>query len=159
MKKGPKPIPLHVLEQRGSRHARDPKRLAAIVPASGKMQKPKWLKGMSSDLWDDYAQEVLNMGACSSADAPAFARYCQLLADWIDAVERCNKIASKHARMPSRLMSMPSLHKALVEAEHLFGMTPSDRVGLHTPMTPGKMSEQEKKLSEKKKSFADKFFR
>lgn len=48
----------------------------------GDAQKPAWLKGEASKLWDKYAPGLTNVGLLTWADADMFAAWCALMANF-----------------------------------------------------------------------------
>ena len=70
----PKPTKLHVVDGtfRPGRHAEQ----AANEPQpEGKLEKPKWLKGKASKIWDEWAPKL---DWLTTVDSPVLALWCGL---------------------------------------------------------------------------------
>jgi hypothetical protein len=74
--------PTAVLEVLGS-FEHDPQRKRDAEPmAEGKAVKPKYLKGLASRIWEEYAPKLEKMGILYAIDAPALATWCCLEAEF-----------------------------------------------------------------------------
>lgn len=74
--------PTKLLEVLGS-FEHDPQRRRDAEPmAEGKAVKPKYLKGLASRIWDEYAPKLEKMGILYAVDAPALATWCCLEAEF-----------------------------------------------------------------------------
>jgi hypothetical protein len=61
----------------------DPQRKRASEPiAEGSAVKPKYLKGLPAKIWDEYAPILEKMGTLFAVDAPGFATWCCLEAEF-----------------------------------------------------------------------------
>lgn len=108
----PKPTALRVLQGNPGKRP-----LPADEPKpEGPAVRPKFLKGRSRKIWDEFAPIVEKMGLLTSADAMPFARWCVLQAEFEKDADRFP--ASKMARMDS--------------LEARFGLDPSSRARLGT---------------------------
>lgn len=60
----------------------------------GTPDKPKWLKGRASKVWDQYAPELIRLKVLTSVDGHSFGLWCQLAAK----VERKDYTAAEIAQ-------------------------------------------------------------
>lgn len=122
-KRGPKPTPTTVLKKRGSwRGDRAPE--PEIEPLDS-LTPPESLSDDAAEVWGQLAPSLSTAGLLTTADAPAFARYCDLLVAWRDQMARVHDDAT-----PSAISALAKLDAMVRRAETAFGLTPSDRVGL-----------------------------
>ncbi|MCK9994062.1 MAG: hypothetical protein Dbin4_02582 [Alphaproteobacteria bacterium] len=91
---------------------------------SGDVEKPKYLKGRASKIWDQYAPQLIAVGLIKAADDSAFAALCCLTAEF--EKDPAAMVAGKIGQMRA------------LWAE--FGMTPSARSRFIT--TPQKVSRE-----------------
>jgi phage terminase small subunit len=77
----------------------------------GEAEKPKFLKGRASKIWDEYAPALTKLGILTSIDAHQFAAYCALASEF----EKDTK-----AMTASRIAQMRALASS-------FGMDSSSR--------------------------------
>lgn len=117
-----KPTALHVIE--GTLHATRHRARAAAPEATGQPEKPKFLKGRASRLWDETAPLLVAMGVAKQLDAHVLAAWCCLMAEF----EKDPK-----AMTASRISQMRALAGTL-------GMTPSDRARMGASNGAGKQA-------------------
>lgn len=107
--KGRKPTPTHLKVIRGN-PGRRPLNEGEPQP-HGDGEKPAFLEGRASRLWDEYAPELRRIGLLTSIDAPMFAAWCSLMEQF---EERNGRID------PSKISQMRGLAAS-------FGLEPSSR--------------------------------
>jgi phage terminase small subunit len=89
-------------------------------PSAGAV-KPRFLRGRAAVIWDEYVPELERLGLLRSVDAPMFATWCQLVAEF----QR-----SPRGMTASRISQMRGLAAA-------FGMEPSARSRLSVKQDDG----------------------
>jgi hypothetical protein len=103
--------PTKILEVLGS-FEHDPQRKRGSEPVTeGKAVKPKYLKGLASKIWDEYAPKLEQMGILFAIDAPGLATWCCLEAEF--------------QKDQSRMVSARITQKRSYEG--LLGMSPGTR--------------------------------
>ncbi|MFA7237880.1 MAG: phage terminase small subunit P27 family [Phycisphaeraceae bacterium] len=135
-KRGPSKTPTAILQARGSWRA---KTRAGEPQSDGVPQPPDWLDGAAKDVWDAQIPMMIDMGIVGRIDANAIARYCQVLAWWID----CKKFIDKYGPTFKNSRGLETEHPTVARAAKLgdqllrlereFGLTPAARPGL--PLT------------------------
>lgn len=85
---------------------------------TGEPQKPKWLRGLASKLWDERAPELVAAGVLKAIDADLFAMYCSLAAEFR---------RDKGVMVASRIAQLRAL-----AAE--FGIGAASRSRIHVPV-------------------------
>src|SRR5688572_15022259 len=108
----PKPTVIKLIEgDRGN--GRRPINKSEPKPSVG-CAKPKFLTGRASQIWDEYAPELIRIGLLTSVDGPMFAAWCQLVEEFE---------ADPQGMKAARISQMRGLAAA-------FGMEPSARARL-----------------------------
>lgn len=140
---GPPKTPTAILEARGSWLA---KTRTNEPEATGEPEKPAHLTGLASEAWDRLLPLLMGLGVAGAVDADALARYCSIYARW----RACEAFIAKHGMVlpaldaDGKLCDMkefPQVGRAsrladqLLRLEQQFGMTPSARATLGTPLT------------------------
>lgn len=124
-----KPTVLKVLEGNPGKRPL-PKAEPKIV---GEVERPKWLRGRSVEVWDQYAPILQRIGLLTIGDVDDFARWCCLTAE--------------HRKNPPKFSV--SKHARLDALSGKFGLTPADRARIFgragAPLvTPSSSSKQAK---------------
>lgn len=78
MQPGRKPRPTHLKLIDGNPGKR-PIPEGEIQP-EGVVERPKWLKGRASKVWDQYAPELVRLKVLTAVDVHVFGTFCQLAA-------------------------------------------------------------------------------
>lgn len=147
-KRGPKPKPYHVMEEKGATHLVN--RVKPDFPDKKMPAKPKWLKGEALAFWNEYAPRLHQKGLLVSDYRHAFAvLVCQAYADYIEADKQLSKMVNKTGERALLIktasgypMENPliSLRKKSWEQFGkgcaLFGLTPSDLGGVRAVEKP-----------------------
>jgi len=134
-RRGPQKTPTGILEKRNSQLLR--LRIAEIKP-SGKLEKPSWVRGRATKIWNTLVEE-LEVG--TKIDSGALGRYCIYLKLYIDTAAAVNKqktLVFEYATSSGALCMqvrpevtvMKNLEAMLRSLESAFGMTPAARAGL-----------------------------
>lgn len=137
-RRGPKPAPAAIKEQKApvrSRHRKKVTAAPALAPsASG--SAPTWMKGEALKIFQRMAPMLRNMKLLTEADAPAFARYCKHYARWLELQKRLDKqgdiyeieTASGVVRRADPAFVMADrLDRMLLAIEDRFGLNPAER--------------------------------
>lgn len=137
-RRGPKPEPAAVQEQKApvrSRHARKNAGAEPIAPGAAG-EPPKWLVGEGRKVWDRLSPTLRAVKLLSDADVPAFARYCRHFARWIDLQQRLDKhgdiyeietASGKVRRADPAFMMADRLDRMMLAFEDRFGLNPAER--------------------------------
>lgn len=115
---GPKPKTQDQLNLSGSWRANAEK--DSVKPPQGKLSHPEWMNIDAKVVWDELAPNLIKMGVLTPIDVNAFARYCELYADFI---------MSSRLGMQGLELKV-KLNIQLTRLESKFGLSASDRVGL-----------------------------
>ncbi|ARQ01895.1 phage terminase small subunit P27 family [Pseudorhodoplanes sinuspersici] len=137
-RRGPKPEPGAVKEQKAPVRSRQRKTVAATLPgapvASG--DAPKWLKDEGLKIFQRMAPLLRSMKLLTEADVPAFARYCKHYARWLSLQKRLDKegdiyeieTASGKVRRADPAFTMADrLDRMMLAFEDRFGLNPAER--------------------------------
>jgi hypothetical protein len=129
-----------ILEATGA-FDKNPNRKRTSEPvAEGDAIKPKYLKGLASRLWDQFAPKLTKMGTLKAVDAPGLATWCCLEAEFQKdpAGMKASRITQKRAYEERFGMSAGARAKISTKgdqpedpAEKYFG-GPDDRSGTGT---------------------------
>lgn len=137
-RRGPKPQPGAVKEQKAPVRSRQRKTIAAQQPAQpgGAVSAPSWLKGDGLKIFERLSTRLVSMKLLTDADAPAFARYCKHYANWLDLQKRLDKggniyeieTASGKVRRADPAFTMADrLDRMMLALEDRFGLNPAER--------------------------------
>lgn len=139
---GRNPTPLAVLKARGSWKAN-----VKVDEPQGEQslpEKPGWLTGTASDIWDDLAPQLLAMGTLARCDRDHFARYCDFMGRYENARNKPGDMdllrmikLSEHIERLGRAMGLNAsarsgLAKPKENTRENRGKTPFTKVGQHT---------------------------
>ena len=135
-KRGPRPTPTPILKLRGSTQARY--RPEEVQPSPGAPARPDWLEGEALAKWNALAPELSRLGLLTVVDGEAFAAYCSAWAELRHATETLEREGHYIGegglkRSHPAVAQQRSAWTALQRLGSLFGLSPSDRVGLAAP--------------------------
>ena len=135
-KRGPKPLPSNVLRLRGSWRAEE-REAHEVKATDSPPTMPEWLGDDAAAYWPSVSEAVAGIpGLARAPDGMALGLLCQSLADYL----RARTVVADDGRyIPGSTGSLVP-HPALVEMNRayarlakqcaLFGLSPSDRIGL-----------------------------
>lgn len=135
-RRGPKPEPAAIKEQKGSSRrpiGSDP--VAASV-AAARVEAPAWLKNDGLTIWKRLAPRLIAMNLLGQTDAETFARYCRNFARWFKMQKVLDKEGEtyesesphgKYKRAHPAYMIADRLERQLTAAEANFGLNPAER--------------------------------
>lgn len=138
-RRGPKPQPAGVKDQKAPIRSRQRKTQASTQPAapsSGASDAPVWLKGEGLEIYRRMAPMLRGMKLLTDADVPAFARYCTHYARWLDLQNRLKKggdiytietASGKVLRAHPAFTMADRLDRMLLAFEDRFGLNPAER--------------------------------
>lgn len=139
-RRGPKPKPQAVKQQKKAVRSTRSKRVAAAAstPTSseGSSGAPSWLKGEALKVWQRLAPQLRQAKLLADVDAMAFARYCTHFARWLDLQNRLKKngdiyeietASGKVRRADPAFLMADRLDRMLLAFEDRFGLNPSER--------------------------------
>jgi P27 family predicted phage terminase small subunit len=137
-RRGPKPQPQGVREQKAPVRSRHRKTAAAAQPAAagGSAVAPSWMKGEALSIFERMAPALRSMKLLTETDAPAFARYCKHYARWLELQKRLDKdgefyeieTASGKVRRADPAFTMADrLDRMMLAFEDRFGLNPAER--------------------------------
>ncbi|WP_052435650.1 phage terminase small subunit P27 family [Bradyrhizobium japonicum] len=138
-RRGPKPQPAGVKDQKAPVRSRQHKTLAAaqpVAPIPGASDAPKWLKGDGLKIFQRMAPMLRGMKLLTDADVPAFARYCTHYARWLDLQKRLKKggdiyeietASGKVLRAHPAFTMADRLDRMMLAFEDRFGLNPAER--------------------------------
>ena len=137
-RRGPKPEPEGVKEQKAPVRSRSRKTAKAVPPnapaSSG--AAPSWLKGEGLKIFLKMAPALRGMKLLTETDVPAFSRYCKHYARWLDMQKRLDKdgefyeieTASGKVRRADPAFTMADrLDRMMLAFEDRFGLNPAER--------------------------------
>lgn len=111
-------------------------------------EAPSWLTETGKEVWRRLAPDLRQLKFLRRTDGAAFARYCDLYADWIDVVTRLRRLAELETRPDGAMVyetdsahgmmrrveplfkEKLALNKELVRLEQDFGLNPAARYSL-----------------------------
>lgn len=102
----------------------------------GKPRCPDHLKGEAKKEWGRICRELESMGLLHVTDRAAIALYCQLYAQWVEAIEKIGTdvVIKMPNGWPAPNPYLPVANKAAAQMVKLlteFGLTPSSRTRIH----------------------------
>jgi len=137
-RRGPKPQPAGVRQQKAPVRSRSRKTAKAAQPsapaASG--AAPAWLKGDGLKIFSKMAPTLRSMKLLTETDVPAFARYCKHYARWLGMQKRLDvggefyeiETASGTVRRADPAFTMADrLDRMMLAFEDRFGLNPAER--------------------------------
>lgn len=137
-RRGPKPQPAGVKDQKAPVRSRQRKTAKAVPPSApaASSAAPAWLKGESLKIFQRMAPVLRSMKLLTETDVPAFARYCKHYARWLDMQKRLDKdgefyeieTASGKVRRADPAFTMADrLDRMMLAFEDRFGLNPAER--------------------------------
>lgn len=137
-RRGPKPQPAGVRDQKAPVRSRQRKTQAAVqaVPTAGASNAPTWLKGDGLKIFQRMAPMLRGMKLLTDTDVPAFARYCTHYARWLDLQKRLKKggdiysietASGKVLRAHPAFTMADRLDRMMLAFEDRFGLNPAER--------------------------------
>jgi P27 family predicted phage terminase small subunit len=137
-RRGPKPQPAGVREQKAPVRSRQRKTQVAAQPGAmaGAGDAPKWLKGDGLKVFQRMAPMLRGMKLLTDADVPAFSRYCTHYARWLDLQKRLKKggdiyeietASGKVLRAHPAFTMADRLDRMMLAFEDRFGLNPAER--------------------------------
>lgn len=132
--RGPAPKPTNVRVLEGMRGHHRPLNDQEPRP-NGKATPPRWLSTAARKHWKRLAPTLEACGLLTAADEPAFASYCDSLANYVDATRLVAKRGQiiETAQGPAVapwVRSQRNYLDAMTRLGQRFGLTPSDRSGI-----------------------------
>lgn len=137
-RRGPKPQPGAVKEQKAPVRSRSRKTMKAVqlgAPAASG-NPPAWLKAEGLKIFQRMAPTLRGMKLLTETDVPAFARYCTHYARWLKMQKRLDKdgefyeieTASGKVRRADPAFTMADrLDRMMLAFEDRFGLNPAER--------------------------------
>ena len=137
-RRGPKPQPAGVKDQKAPVRSRQHKTQIAAPPSmpSNASDAPKWLKGEGLKVFQRMAPMLRGMKLLTDADVPAFARYCTHYARWLDLQKRLKKggdiyeietASGKVLRAHPAFTMAHNIDRMMLAFEDRFGLNPAER--------------------------------
>jgi P27 family predicted phage terminase small subunit len=137
-RRGPKPQPGAVKEQKAPVRSRQRKTIAAQQPAvqGGAVSAPSWLRAEGLKIFLRLSPRLIGMKLLTEADTPAFARYCKHYARWLELQKRLDdkgdiyeiETASGTVRRADPAFTMADrLDRMMLALEDRFGLNPAER--------------------------------
>jgi P27 family predicted phage terminase small subunit len=140
MAKGPAPTPKHILEMRGSKHAKNREELGS-APKSP-LISPTWLKPRAQEIFAAVVSWLTQMGTLAESDEAVIARYAATYVMWEFAAQKLQEMDSTYVEVTNadgslrfvRPCGMATQFKECGEQlrhlETVLGLTPADRTRL-----------------------------
>lgn len=137
--KGRPPTPKHILQLRGSKHAKNREELGTAVDV---MEPPEWLKPRAQEIFSNVVAWMERMGTLAESDINVVTRYAVTYVLWEFAAQELQKIDAAWIEVSdkdgnlrfSRATAMASQAKdcgdQLRHLETVLGLTPADRTRL-----------------------------
>lgn len=138
--KGRPPKPKHILELRGSKHAKGREELGVAPEAA--MQPPEWLKPRARQIFGRLVEWLTRMGTLAETDEHVVTRYCVTYVMWEHAAQQLQNLDAAYVEVLapdgsirfSRPTAMTTQAKECGEQlrhlETVLGLTPADRTRL-----------------------------
>lgn len=138
--KGRPPKPKHILELRGSKHAKNREELGTSPEAL--MLPPEWLKPRAKQIFTRLVEWLTRMGTLAETDEHVVTRYCVTYVMWEYAAQQLQQIDAAYVEVLdqggsirfSRATAMATQAKECGEQlrhlETVLGLTPADRTRL-----------------------------
>jgi P27 family predicted phage terminase small subunit len=137
--RGRPPTPKHILQMRGSKHAKNREELGVQPDV---MLAPEWLKERAKGIFDNVVAWMTNMGTLAESDINVVTRYAVTYVQWEFAAQELQKcdatwieVSDKDGNLRfSRASAMASQARdcgeQLRHLETVLGLTPADRTRL-----------------------------
>ena len=134
-KRGPRPTPSSLLEERGSWRAKERVKDGEPQLAVCKQPAPEWLDDEARPYWDEISELLADIGVLTKADRWALALLCDQLVTYLAAREivRQEGMTIETVRGMVKNPAEVQMQKAwagIMKAAAEFGMTPSSRSGV-----------------------------
>lgn len=136
-RRGPPKTPTKILEQQGSRRAKE--RKGEPQPKAATPDPPSWLSTNAKAVWRQVAKELLVLSILTTIDRNTLARYCVLWVRWRraeDVLESEGMTYETETKSGSIILQRPevtiakALAAELLKVEREFGMTPGSRASI-----------------------------
>jgi len=137
--KGRPPTPKHILQLRGSKHAKNREELGT-KPTS--MEPPPWLKPRAKEIFGNVVEWMERMGTLAESDGNVITRYAVVYTQWEFAAQKLQELDLTHVEVTNNDGSLRFTRACGVAAqakdcgdqlrhlEAVLGLTPSDRTRL-----------------------------
>jgi P27 family predicted phage terminase small subunit len=143
-RRGPKPLPVSILEARGSRRIRKDIVPPAAPASVDALSMPDWLDPLAADGWRRITAVLKTMGILEQVDQTVLGRYCIAELRWKKAVAFILKngevyaLKDKHgnvrcAQPYPQVAIANQLAAELGRLEQELGLTPSSRTRINAP--------------------------
>ncbi|WP_081494573.1 phage terminase small subunit P27 family [Bradyrhizobium yuanmingense] len=138
-RRGPKPQPEGIRQQKAPVRSRQRKTIAAVQPgvsSAAAGDAPDWLKGEGLKIFERMAPTLRGMKLLTDTDVPAFARYCAHYARWLDLQKRMKNggdiyeietASGKVLRAHPAFTMADRLDRMMLAFEDRFGLNPAER--------------------------------
>jgi len=138
--KGRPPTPKHILEMRGSKHAKNREELGA-APAEA-ISPPEWLKPRAKEIFSRAVAWLAGMGTLAESDVHVITRYATTYVMWEHAMQQLQGVDSvyvevlapdgsiRFSRPTAMAMQAKECGEQLRHLETVLGLTPADRTRL-----------------------------
>jgi len=137
--KGRPPTPKHILQLRGSKHAKNREELGS-KPES--VEPPAWLKPRAKEIFGNVVEWMERMGTLAESDIHVVTRYAVVYVQWEYAAQKLQEIDLTHIEVTNNDGSLRFVRACGIAAqakdcgeqlrhlETVLGLTPSDRTRL-----------------------------
>ncbi len=135
-KRGPKPTPTAVLEQRGAWRAASRKAAGEPQVTLCDQPAPEWMSIEARPYWEEIAPILVDMGVLAAGDRMALALMCDQLAGYVTArrkVKREGSVCTSATGAPYQHPAVGVANKCWANVVKLaaeFGLTPASRTGV-----------------------------
>ena len=138
--KGRPPTPKHILDMRGSKHAKNREELGDLVESLP--ETPDWITERAQEKFVEVCEFARNMGTLAKSDVEVITRYAIIWDRWRQAEEWLAKGADSYIEVlapdgslrfsrPSKWQAQSNqCHEQLRQLETVLGLTPADRTRL-----------------------------
>lgn len=138
--RGRPPKPKHILELRGSKHAKGREELGN-APDTG-MQPPEWLKPRAKQIFGRLVEWLTKMGTLAETDEHVLIRYCVVYVMWEFAAQQLQAVdlayvevtapdgSLRFSRATAVTTQARECGEQLRHLETVLGLTPADRTRL-----------------------------
>lgn len=136
-RRGPKPEPGAIRDQKAPVRSRQKKKAATAQPTlPSSIVPPKWLVGEGLKIFLRLAPMLRGLKLLTDPDVPAFARYCKHYARWIELQKRLDKhgdiyeietASGKVRRADPAFLMADRLDRMMLAIEDRFGLNPAER--------------------------------
>lgn len=138
--KGRPPTAKHILQLRGSKHAKNREELGAPPPAA--MEPPAWLKPRAKEIFAAVVAWLTRMGTLAESDEAVITRYATTYVMWEFAAQQLQQIDAAYVEVTNSDGSLRFVRASgmatqfrdtgeqLRHLETVLGLTPADRTRL-----------------------------